>query len=415
MMDFSTYWPLLPFVGLLLSIAIAPLFFCHAWERHRTQILIVLLWSLPTLFYYGVHIHPLLHSLHEYASFICLIGSLFIISGGVSLEGDLQAKPKTNLAFLGIGAILASLIGTTGASMLLIRPFLKTNSERKHTWHLPVFFIFIVSNFGGLLTPLGDPPLFLGFLQGVPFEWTFKLFKEWAIAIGILLVLFFIWDSRAYQKETLQDIQRDDRQIQPLKMRGGLNFILLSGVIGAIFFPSPYREILMIVLSILSYKLTRKEIHRFNQFSFGPIAEVAILFAGIFITMTPVLSILQLKAPSLGIQTPSQFFWATGVLSSFLDNAPTYLTFFNIAKGLSVSTDILIAGVPEHLLEAISVGAVFMGANSYIGNGPNFMVKAIAEQQGFKTLNFGAYMLVAAIVLGPIYLLFTYLYFLVPK
>lgn len=415
MTHFLDYWLLLPFAGLLFSIAISPVFFRHVWEKPRIQILITGIWSLPILLYYGTNFHPLLHSLHEYVSFICLIASLFVVSGGISLEGDLRAKPKTNTAFLGIGAVLASIIGTTGASMLLIRPFLKTNSERKHTWHLPVFFIFIVSNFGGLLTPLGDPPLFLGYLQGVPFDWTFKLFKEWAIAISLLLLLFFIWDCRAYKKEKIQDLQLDDQQIQPLKMKGSYNFLLLAGIIAAIFMPSPFRELFMILFSLVSYKFTRKEIHHYNQFSFAPIVEVAILFAGIFITMTPVLNILQNMAPQLGLHSPAHFFWITGILSSFLDNAPTYLTFFSIAKGLPSEGMTLIAGVPEPLLEAISLGAVFMGANSYIGNGPNFMVKAIAEQQGFKTLNFGAYMLVAALVLGPIYLLFTYLYFLVPK
>lgn len=402
-------WTLIPFITLLLFIALAPLFWGHFWEKHKSKGLIAFLCSIPTLIYFGKEFHPLLHSLEDYFSFMCLIGSLFIISGGISIEGDFKAKPQTNTLFLALGAVLASLIGTTGASMLLIRPFLKTNSERKITWHQPLFFIFIVSNFGGLLTPLGDPPLFLGYLNGVPFRWTFSLLPEWCISISLLLTLFFIWDSITYRKENLQDLIRDEKEQSPLKIQGIFNFILLGGVIGSIFLHSPWREILMIGISLISFFKTPQKIHRYNQFNFNPIIEVGILFLGIFITMTPVLQYLQFHAPNLNITQPWQFFWSSGILSSFLDNAPTYLTFFNIAKGLHSSGGI--AGVPEHLLQAISVGSVFMGANSYIGNGPNFMVKAIADEQGFKTLSFGAYLFMSTVILWPIYLLFTWLFF----
>ena len=402
-------WTLFPFVALLLCIALAPLFFGHFWEKNKNKAWSALVCSLPILFYFGKNFHPLLDSLEEYFSFICLIGSLFIISGGISIEGDLKAKPTTNLLFLAIGAILANLLGTTGASMLLIRPFLKTNSERKHTWHQPLFFIFIVSNFGGLLTPLGDPPLFLGYLNGVPFTWTLSLFPVWIFAVGILLNVFYLWDKVAYQKEISADLLQDATQTSPLKIKGLFNLILLMGVIGAVSLHSPFREMMMMGLALLSFFKTSPKIHEYNQFSFSPIIEVAILFAGIFITMTPALQFLQSHAHELHLTHPWQFFAASGILSSFLDNAPTYLTFFNIAKGLHISGGV--AGVPERLLQAISIGSVFMGANSYIGNGPNFMVKAIAEQQGFKTLNFGAYLLMAMVILGPLYILIGFVFF----
>jgi Na+/H+ antiporter NhaD/arsenite permease-like protein len=402
-------WTLLPFAGILLCIALLPLFLTHFWEKNRNKGVVVLVWSLPILFYFHSDLSSLVHTLKDYFSFISLIGSLFIISGGIAITGDLRGKPSTNLGFLGLGAILANIIGTTGASMLLIRPFLKTNRERKNTWHLPLFFIFIVSNVGGLLTPLGDPPLFLGYLNGVPFHWTFSLFPEWFTAVTILLTVFYGWDYWAYRREGPGALKLDEQRVEPLRLKGTRNFILLAGIVGAVFLPSPWREIIMIALAVLSYRLTPQSIHKLNQFSFFPIIEVAILFIGIFITMTPPLQILEIRGGELGLTKPWQFFWTSGALSSFLDNAPTYLTFFNLAKGLHVEGGI--AGVPEVLLKAISTGAVFMGANSYIGNGPNFMVKAIADEQGFKTLNFGAYLLMAMVILVPIYLLFTWIFF----
>lgn len=407
-----SYFLMIPFAALLLAIALMPLFFHHFWEKNKNRFYITSLLSTPTLFYifHTAQWTELFHSLHEYFSFICMVGSLYIISGGISLKGDLKASPKINTTLLLIGSSLASIIGTTGASMLLIRVFLKTNSERKNTWHLPLFFIFSVSNFGGLLTPLGDPPLFLGFLNGVPFEWTLTLFPEWVLSLVYLLLVFYLWDSWAYRRETKEDLKKDEAQQEPLKIVGTFNLLLLLGIMASIFLPSPWREASMILLTVISFLLTRKEIHHSNQFSFGPILEVAILFAGIFITMVPVLKILHFKAPQLNLTEPWQYFWATGLLSSFLDNAPTYLTFFNIAKALGLQDASLIAGIPEHLLKAISLGAVWMGANTYIGNGPNFMVKAIADQQGYKTLSFGAYFLISFLILGPLYLLTTFLF-----
>ncbi len=412
MSDISQLLVCLPFILLLLVIALGPLFFPHFWEKNKNRALVVSALCLPTLFYIAKQAqwNPLFHSLHEYFSFICMVGSLYIISGGISLRGNLKATPGGNTLLLLLGSILASIIGTTGASMLLIRVFLKTNSERKKTWHLPLFFIFSVSNFGGLLTPLGDPPLFLGYLNGVPFHWTLSLFPEWLLSISYLLIIFYVWDHLFFRQEKKEDLQLDERKQEALQIEGSFNFLLLIGVMGCIFLPSPYREAGMIALTLLSFKTTRREIHHFNQFSFSPILEVVILFAGIFITMVPVLQILHVLAPDLGLSKSWHFFWVTGILSSFLDNAPTYLAFFNIAKSLGIQDATLVAGIPEHILRAISLAAVWMGANTYIGNGPNFMVKAIAEQQGYKPPNFISYFFIAMLILSPLYILTSLLF-----
>jgi Na+/H+ antiporter NhaD/arsenite permease-like protein len=400
----------LPFALILLAIAVLPLAASHFWESNKNKALVSFLLAVP-VFIWLFQYEPMaiVHTLHEYASFICLLGSLFIITGGISIRGDLRATPLVNTSFLIVGAILANFVGTTGASTLLIRPFLKTNSERNHVGHLPVFFIFIVSNCGGLLTPLGDPPLFLGYLRGVPFFWTLKLFPYWATMIGSLLTLFFIWDSLFYRREVQQDIQLDTTKIQPLAFEGKRNFAFLAGVIGAVFLPSPFREIAMVVMTILSLKFGPKNARIQNEFSWGPIFEVAILFAGIFITMVPALMILKELGPTLGVSKPWHFFWATGGLSGVLDNAPTYLTFLSLAQGLGLPPEI--EGVPQKMLEAISVGAVFMGANTYIGNGPNFMVKAIADHAGFKTPSFFGYMAYSICILFPLYGLLQWLFF----
>lgn len=404
-----SYHPLLalPFALLLLVIALGPLLAPHFWEKNKNRAFLVVLFCIPVLsvVLYQADWLGLGHSLHEYISFICMVGSLYIISGGISLRGNWKASPFSNTLLLLVGSVLASFIGTTGASMLLIRVFLKTNSERKNTWHLPLFFIFSVSNFGGLLTPLGDPPLFLGFLNGVPFHWTFSLAPEWILSIAYLLIIFYLWDGIVLRKEGYVNQSLKTTQEKTLQIEGSLNFLLLMGVMGCIFLPSPYREIGMLALSLISFFSTRKQIHRFNQFSFHPILEVVILFAGIFITMIPVMGMLHDQAPRLGLTQAWQYFWVTGLLSSFLDNAPTYLAFFNIAKALGLQDANLVAGIPEHLLRAISLAAVWMGANTYIGNGPNFMVKAIAEQQGYKPPNFLAYFLIALLILSPLYLM----------
>ena len=326
------------------------------------------------------------------------------------LDGDLQATPRVNTAFLALGALFASFVGTTGASMLLIRPLLRTNSERRHVVHTVVFFIFLVSNIGGCLTPLGDPPLFLGYLQGVPFAWTFRLAAEWLFTSGLLLVIYFIWDTRAYARETVADLREDRLAVKPLRLAGGENLLLLLGiVVAAAFLDAPWREAAMVALALASLKRTPRDLRRANHFSFDPILEVAAVFAGIFLTMIPALDLLRARGAALGVREPWQFFWASGVLSSFLDNAPTYLTFLALAQGQGMAAEVV--GVPHRILAAISLGAVFMGANTYIGNGPNFMVRSIAESRGVKMPSFGGYMLYSGAVLLPVFALVTLVFF----
>ena len=401
----------LPFAGILLAIALLPLFAAHFWESNLRKLGLSALLGLPVLWLYLRH-HPaaLAQVAEDYASFIILLGSLYVISGGVMLEGNLPARPSVNAAFLGVGSLLASFIGTTGASMLLIRPLLQTNRERKHVRHTVVFFIFLVSNVGGCLTPLGDPPLFLGYLQGVPFTWTFRLFPAWLATTTVLLVVYLLWDTRAYGREAREDLMRDRLEVRRLRVAGKENLALLGGiVVAAAFLGTPWREAAMVLLAYASFKRTDPELRRANQFSFGPILEVAALFAGIFLTMLPALDLLRERGAALGVREPWQFFWATGALSSFLDNAPTYLTFLALAQGLGLPPEV--AGVSHRVLTAISLGAVFMGANTYIGNGPNFMVRSIAEQRGVAMPSFGGYMLYSLAVLIPTFGLVTLVFF----
>jgi Na+/H+ antiporter NhaD/arsenite permease-like protein len=397
------YW-LVPFGLMLGGIAILPLVAGHWWEHNRNRALFAAVLALPVAAYlWREYPHGLLHSVEEYASFIALLGSLYVIAGGIHVSGDLAATPRNNTAILGLGAVLANLVGTTGASMLLIRVLLKTNSERRHIAHTPFFFILIVSNCGGLLTPLGDPPLFLGYLRGVPFTWTFGLYPYWLLANGYLLTLYYFIDRRAYRREDPQDLVRDERNLEPVRVDGLINVPLLFGVIGAIFMPTPYRELVMLALGAVSIFLAPKEPRARNNFSYGPILEVAILFAGIFVTMVPALAVLEVRGGELGLTRPWEFFLITGVLSSVLDNAPTYLTFLSTLQGMSLPAEVV--GIPAVYLTAISVGAVFMGANTYIGNGPNFMVKAIAEEAGVAMPSFFGYAARAILVLTPVYLI----------
>jgi Na+/H+ antiporter NhaD/arsenite permease-like protein len=395
----------LPFALMLLAIAILPLVAEHFWESNRNKAVVAGSLAVPMAIYLGgVFPEGLRHSVVEYVSFIALLGSLYVIAGGIHISGDLRATPRTNAAILAIGAVLANVVGTTGASMLLIRVFLRTNSERRQVAHLPFFFILIVSNCGGLLTPLGDPPLFLGYLRGVPFTWTLSLAPYWLLAVGYLLALFTWLDHRAYAREEPRDLATDDLQLEPVRVGGGGNFALLALVIAAIFLPTPLRELAMLTAALLSLLLLPKRPRQQNEFNFGPILEVAVLFAGIFVTMVPALALLEARGEELGLQKPWQFFLVTGGLSSVLDNAPTYLTFLSAAQGLElVRTGQTVVGVPEAFLSAISVGAVFMGANTYIGNGPNFMVKAIAEHAGYTMPSFFGYAGRAVLVLAPVY------------
>jgi Na+/H+ antiporter NhaD/arsenite permease-like protein len=406
----ASIWAL-PFVALLVAVAALPLFASHFWESNLRKLVVSTALSLPILALYLTRTpFVLVETATDYVSFMVFLGSLFVISGGVLMDGDLEATPRVNAAFLGAGTVLASFIGTTGASMLLIRPLLHTNAERKHVVHTVIFFIFLVSNIGGCLTPLGDPPLFLGYLRGVPFTWTFRLAPQWLLTAGVLLLVYFVWDSRMHRLESPERLRLDATRIRPLRIIGTSNLALLFAVVpAAAFLNAPWREAAMILLAMVSMKTTSPHIRHANHFSFHPILEVAAIFAGIFVTMVPALDLMRARGAELGISEPWQYFWATGLLSSFLDNAPTYVTFLALGQGQGLAPEV--AGVPHTMLSAISLGAVFMGANTYIGNGPNFMVRAIAESRGVKMPGFGGYMLYSGAVLIPVFIGVTLVFF----
>ncbi len=410
------FWSGSFFVALLLAIAILPLTHGHFWESNRNKGIIAGILSIPVLLLFGYYhdFHPIIHELEEYSSFIVLLGSLFVISGGIFLSGDIQATPRNNTLFFAVGAVIANLFGTTGAAMLLIRPVLRTNSERNYIYHIPIFFIFVVCNIGGLLTPIGDPPLFMGYLRGVPFFWTLRLIPQWLIGTGIVLLVFYLTDRYFWNKESEEVKAWDITMVTPIRMRGKINLVFIVGImLSVIFLRTPMREGTMIALSVLSLAFTPKGVREDNEFNYAPIIEVAVLFAGIFITMVPVLLILEARGAEFGITKPWHFFWVTGGLSSFLDNTPTYLTFLSLAQGLTAGAGLQaeIVGMPTHFLEAISVGAVFMGANTYIGNGPNFMVKVICEHQKVKMPSFFGYMLWSGGILIPIFIVITFIFF----
>jgi Na+/H+ antiporter NhaD/arsenite permease-like protein len=431
----------IPFIGILLSIALFPLFAPHFWEHHQGKIAAgwAALVLVPLVLAYGggIAVHALAHTAFlEYIPFILLLLALFTVAGGILVRGNLHGSPATNAVLLGIGTILASLIGTTGASMVLIRPVLRANDDRRHNVHVIVFFIFLVSNIGGSLTPLGDPPLFLGFLRGVEFFWTTThIFSETLFVGGIVLAVFFLLDSWIYRKEGY--VRPDPTPDNPVRVRGGVNFLLIAVIIGAILMSATarlgsftllgteiaienlLRDATMIGVTFVSLALTSKVDREANGFSWGPIKEVAKLFAGIFVTIIPVLAMLRAGpegafAPLVALVTNpdgsannAAYFWLTGGLSSFLDNAPTYLVFFELAggdPGKLMTTGAL-------TLAAISCGAVFMGANSYIGNAPNFMVYAIAKDTGVKMPSFFGYMLWSGGVLIPVFVLATFVFF----
>jgi Na+/H+ antiporter NhaD/arsenite permease-like protein len=401
----------LPFALMLLAIALFPLWLPHWWEHNPNKLLVAALLGLPVL---GLYLRrapgALLTMGEEYVSFIILLAGLFVISGGVHLRGDLVATPLANTTFLAVGALMASFVGTTGASMLLIRALLQTNKERTRVTHTVVFFIFIVSNIGGMLTPLGDPPLFLGYLQGVPFTWTFRLWPHWLSMTAAVLLVYFAWDTAQYAREPAAALRRDRRRIEPLRLRGAINAVWLVGVVLAVaFLRAPLREGVIAALAGLSLWTTSTHIRRANGFTTYPIVEVAVLFFGIFLTMIPALELLRMRGGELGVRKAWHFFWATGALSSFLDNAPTYLTFLALGQGLRLGDDVV--GVPHTILAAISVGAVAMGANTYIGNAPNFMVKSIAEESGVRMPGFFGYMLYSGLVLIPLFVCITFLFF----
>jgi Na+/H+ antiporter NhaD/arsenite permease-like protein len=400
-----------PFVAMLLAIALGPLWAPRWWESNRNKLLVSALLGGPILvMYLGRRPGALGAMAEEYVSFIVLLAGLYVISGGILLHGNLEATPRTNVAFLALGSVLASFIGTTGASMLLIRPLLQTNRERTDVRHTVVFFIFLASNIGGLLTPLGDPPLFLGYLQGVPFVWTFRLLAPWGLQVALLLTLYFVWDTRQYENEPIGARRRDRSQVDPLRLSGALNFVALGLVVLTVAcVHAPWREATIVLLAALSLWRTPRAIRQANGFTAHPIVEVAVLFFGIFLTMIPALELLRLRGSELGVREPWHFFWATGLLSSFLDNAPTYLVFLALGQSLGLAQEVV--GVPHAILAAISVGAVSMGANSYIGNAPNFMVKSIAEEQGVKMPSFFGYMLYSGAILLPLFVIVTVVFF----
>ena len=433
-----------PFAGLLLSIALFPLLAPSFWHHHFGKVAAA--WSLAFLLPFAMIYGPgmaafsFMHALlEEYIPFILLLTALFTVAGGIHIRGNLHGSPGLNTAILAIGAVLASFMGTTGASMLLIRPLIRVNDNRQHKAHGVVFFIFIVSNAGGSLTPLGDPPLFLGFLKGVDFFWTVShIFPETLFLVGALLVIFYALDSWFYHRgEELMplDPTLDTRRIG---FDGAANFWLLAGVAGLVLLsgfwkssvvfniagtgvglPGLVRDAGLIAITVLSLKITSAKVHADNQFSWGPMAEVAKLFAGIFLTIIPVIAMLKagtsgpfgtvvaaVTRPD-GSPDPAMYFWATGALSSFLDNAPTYLVFFNTAGGDPQALMTTFAST----LAAISAGAVFMGANTYIGNAPNLMVKAIAEDRDVKMPSFFGYMLWSGAVLVPLFIIMTFIWF----
>jgi Na+/H+ antiporter NhaD/arsenite permease-like protein len=434
------YWTLVPFALMLLAIAFLPLIWGRWFHRNRNKAVVSFVLGVPTLVYLfvtfgGDGLDLAAKTAEEYVSFIILLFALFTISGGIYLTGNAIATPWHNLAYLSLGAFLANFIGTMGASMVLIRPVLRANSERKYIRHTVIFFIFAVSNMGGLLTPLGDPPLFLGFLRGVPFGWTLNLWREWLISVGLVLIVYLALELYYYRrKEPNEGLIRDVADYIPMRIKGWANFLLLGGVMATVLVSDyladagkvihfPFiREVILVILALISLRLCPRGPRAANKFCWPPIVEVAVLFAGIFATMIPALALLEAKGASIGLTQPWQYYWASGGLSSFLDNAPTYLTFTSVAQGLTglESVGALTASqvmpnlgfTPAQFLAAISCGAVMMGANTYIGNAPNFAVKCIAEREGVKMPSFFGYMGYSVAVLLPIFAVVTVIFFL---
>lgn len=439
----SPLWAL-PFVGILLCIATGPVFYPHVWEHHFGKL--TALWSALIVIplYATADIHTVTTTLAhtaflEYMPFMLLLLALFTVAGGIYLEGNLHESVFTNTVLLAIGAVLASIVGTTGASMILIRPLIRANDDRRYNAHVVVFFIFLVANIGGALSPLGDPPLFIGFLRGVDFFWTTQhLWLETLTVAGIVLAVFMVIDIYMHHREGRFTHMKDPTPDSPLRLHGKINLVLIAIIIAAILMSAQWkpgialpiagvelqiqdllRNAIFVIVTIASLVLTRKEHRKANSFAWGPINEVAILFAGIFVCIIPVMAMLQAGshgpfAALLGLVTHADgsnnnvaYFWLTGGLSSFLDNAPTYLVFFQLAGG---DAQVLMT-TKAASLAAISSGAVFMGANTYIGNAPNFMVYAIARQAGVRMPSFFGYMVWSGLVLIPTFILATFLFF----
>ena len=433
---------MIPFGIMLLSIAVGPLIAPKLWESNLTKLIVSIVLGIPVVVFMlvkGLSGELINTVFFDYVPFIILLLALFVITGGIHLSGDIKAKPWVNTLFLAVGFVLASLMGTTGAAMLLIRPVLATNQQRQYKIHTVLFFIALVANCGGLMTPLGDPPLFMLFLRGASFTWFSTMWMEWVFTGSILLLLYFMADCwYYYKKESWVALSADTREIEPLRITGKLNFVWLLGIVASVAFINQglipamgaedapiylkyLREIAMLIFMGLSLLTTSKKTrYEDNKYTWAPIIEVAALFIGIFVTMAPALIYLEQNAARLGFNHVWQFYYSTGLLSSFLDNTPTAVAFHSMALGLPESVAAaaagivdgelngvtFVAGVPEMMLKAISIGAVFFGSMTYIGNGPNFMVKAIAEESGIKMPSFFGYMIkFSLIILLPIYIL----------
>lgn len=443
-------WLCIPFAGLLLCIAIMPLVRAQWWEAHQPHVVLmwILLMIVPFAFVFGAgkSAETVLECIiNDYLTFIVLLFGLFCVSGNITMEGDFAGSPRVNVCLLAFGTLLSSCIGTTGASMLMVRPVIKMNSWRKRKSHIMVFFIFMVSNMGGCLTPIGDPPLLMGFMRGVPFFWSFHLFPVLLFNMVILLFVFYLVDKRAYRKDIAQGRKPDISKCGTEFRIDGIHNILfmvlivvaviLSGVLPGLAafqdvagnvrgirvfgevtltFPALIEIILILLAAFLSFKTTDKSVRTRNHFTWGAIKEVAVLFIGIFITMQPALMLLQELGPHIGLSSPREMFWATGALSSFLDNTPTYLVFLTTAGTLGFMNGITtsLGTVPVKLLSAISCGAVFMGANTYIGNAPNFMVKSISDENGVNMPSFFGYIVWSLVFLVPVFILDMLVFFM---
>lgn len=464
-------WTCVPFAILILMVAVLPLVpsLAHTWHKNSVKLIVAVALSIPVLVYYalrerGIELHgdvivwtarafglaliddhghwstagggaaatgAMINAMWEYVPFVLFMLALYVITGGVLVKGDVPAHPLTNTGILALGGVIASFIGTTGASMLLVRLLLQTNSERRHKVHTCVFFILIVCNAGGCLLPIGDPPLFLGYLKGVPFLWTIALFKEWALVLGVLLVAYYLLDRRQYARETPRDVNLDERVRQPVRVIGKINFVWLALAVATVAMivpgaPMPFvgvivpplvREGALVLLIVLSALTTPRGLRRESRFTLGPVLEVAALFLGIFITMQPALELLSARGGVLGLTTAWHYFWATGALSAFLDNAPTYGVFLQVGiSGTPADTALpivtLVDGstIRQDWLTGVSLGAVFFGALTYIGNGPNFMVKAICESQGVRMPSFFAYFGWACLAMLPLMALVSVLF-----
>ena len=439
----------IPFAGLLLSIAVMPLIKGEWWESHQPLVVgfWILLMLVPFAFVYGPHkaAETVLEcTVNDYLTFIVLLFGLFCVSGNITMEGDFAGSPRINVGLLALGTLLASCIGKTGASMLMVRPVIKMNSWRKRKSQIMVFFIFMVSNMGGCLTPIGDPPLLMGFMRGVPFFWSMHLFPVLIFNMAILLFVFYHLDKWAYRKDIARGRKPDiSKPGTEFSIDGLHNIVFLVMIVAAVIlsgvlpgmsafqdaagnvrgihifgevtltFPAMIEIVLILLAAWLSFKTTKSEIRRRNHFTWGAIKEVAVLFIGIFITMQPALMLLKAVGPELGVTEPFQMFWATGTLSSFLDNTPTYLVFLTTAGTLGFTQGIAtsLGTVPQKVLSAVSCGAVFMGANTYIGNAPNFMVKSISDENGVNMPSFFGYMLWSLVFLVPVFVIDTLVFF----